>query len=80
MIGVSIKDRSAILPAGHMADGAYWYDNDANAWVTSSYYRDELPEWAKKLNKSSIPRRAIAGTKWLPFDAKGDSANRSAAW
>src|ERR1022692_146387 len=35
VIGISIKDRSAILPAGHMADGAYWYDDHANAWVTS---------------------------------------------
>src|SRR5271166_3675346 len=34
IIGVSIKDRSAILPVGHMADGAYWYDPDSNHWVT----------------------------------------------
>lgn len=45
VIGVSIKDRSAILPAGHMADAAYWYDSDSNHWVTSTYYRPELPEW-----------------------------------
>ena len=73
VIGVSIKDRSAILPAGHMADGAYWYDDHANAWVTSSYYRGELPEWAKKVNLEQ-PAARYAGMKWLPFDAKGDSA------
>ena len=73
VIGISIKDRSAILPAGHMADGAYWYDDHANAWVTSSYYRGELPEWAKKLNQEQ-PAARYAGAKWLPFDAKGDSA------
>jgi predicted AlkP superfamily pyrophosphatase or phosphodiesterase len=72
VVSVSIKDRSAILPGGHMADGAYWYDNDANAWVTSSYYRDELPEWAKKLNKEQ-PSSRYLGVKWLPFDAKDDS-------
>ncbi len=73
VIGISIKDRSAILPAGHMADGAYWYDDHANAWVTSSYYRDELPEWARKLNEQH-PAARYAGAKWLPFDAQGDSA------
>ncbi len=73
VIGISIKDRSAILPAGHMADGAYWYDDHANAWVTSSYYREELPEWARKLNEQH-PAARYAGTKWLPFDAKSDSA------
>ena len=71
-IGVSIKDRSAILPAGHMADGAYWYDNDSSNWVTSSYYRAELPEWVRKLNGEHISRRFI-GAKWLPFDAKSDT-------
>ena len=50
IIGVSIKDRSAILPVGHMADGAYWYDPDSNHWVTSTYYRAELPDWVRKLN------------------------------
>ena len=72
VVSVSIKDRSAILPGGHMADGAYWYDNDANAWVTSSYYRDQLPEWATKLNKEQ-PSSRYLGMKWLPFDAKDGS-------
>jgi len=72
VIGISIKDRGAILPAGHMADGAYWYDNDSNAFVTSSYYRAELPEWAKKFNDEGRYKRTI-DARWLPFDAKGDS-------
>ena len=45
VIGVSIKDRSAILPVGHMADAAYWYDQDSSHWVTSTYYQKALPEW-----------------------------------
>jgi predicted AlkP superfamily pyrophosphatase or phosphodiesterase len=73
VIGVSIKDRSAILPAGHQADGAYWYDDHAGAWVTSSYYREALPEWALKLNQEQ-PGARYATSKWLPFDAKDDSA------
>ena len=72
VIGVSIKDRSAILPAGHEADGAYWYDNDSKAWVTSSYYRDELPGWVKKLN-SEHPSLRYLGAKWFALDAKDDS-------
>jgi predicted AlkP superfamily pyrophosphatase or phosphodiesterase len=73
VIGISIKDRSAILPAGHMADGAYWYDNDSNAFVTSTYYRADLPDWAKKFNDEGRFKRTV-GARWLPFDAKGDSA------
>ena len=73
VIGISIKDRSAILPVGHMADAAYWYDNDANEFVTSSYYRETLPEWAKKFNDEGRYRRVI-GARWLPFDAPDDSA------
>jgi predicted AlkP superfamily pyrophosphatase or phosphodiesterase len=72
-IGVSIKDRSAILPAGHMANAAYWYDPDSNKWVTSTYYRAELPEWVNKINAEHISQRYI-GAQWLPFDAKGNNA------
>ena len=72
-IGISIKDRAAILPSGHMADAAYWYDNDSSNWVTSTYYRAELPEWVKKLNAEQ-PARRFATARWLPFDAKDESA------
>jgi predicted AlkP superfamily pyrophosphatase or phosphodiesterase len=72
-IGISIKDRSAILPVGHMADGAYWYDPDSNNWVTSTYYRTALPDWAKKVNDEHVARQYI-GARWLPFDARDDSA------
>jgi len=53
VIGIALKDRGAILPAGHMADGAYWYDGASNAWVTSTYYRDTLPVWVQKFNQAS---------------------------
>ncbi|HTQ58050.1 MAG TPA: alkaline phosphatase family protein, partial [Bryobacteraceae bacterium] len=46
ILSVSIKDRSAVLPGGRMADAAYWYDTDFQAWVTSSYYRETLPDWS----------------------------------
>jgi predicted AlkP superfamily pyrophosphatase or phosphodiesterase len=69
VISVSIKDRSSILPGGHMADGAYWYDLPSNSWVTSNYYRDTLPDWAAKLNQEK-PSAHYAGVPWLPVDAK----------
>ena len=73
VIGVSIKDRGAILPSGHMADGAYWYDPDSNHWITSSYYRAELPPWVKSLNDEKTFQRYV-GAKWLPVDARDESA------
>jgi predicted AlkP superfamily pyrophosphatase or phosphodiesterase len=68
IIGVSIKDRGAILPAGHMADGAYWYDPDSNHWVTSTFYRAELPDWVRELNSEQIYRHYMTAN-WLPLDA-----------
>ena len=47
VIGVSIKDRSAILPAGHMADGAFWFDDATGSFVSSTYYFPDLPSWVK---------------------------------
>lgn len=53
VIGISIKDRGSILPAGHSANAAYWYDgNDIGNWISSSYYMKELPKWAKEFNKA----------------------------
>ena len=53
-IGISIKDRGAILPAGHSADAAYWYDASFGGWVTSSYYMDELPMWLQTHNQQGL--------------------------
>jgi hypothetical protein len=49
-IGIALKDRSAIMPAGHTANAAYWFDGVSGGWITSSYYMSDLPEWLKKLN------------------------------
>jgi predicted AlkP superfamily pyrophosphatase or phosphodiesterase len=69
VIGVSIKDRSAILPVGHMADAAYWLDSDTNHFVTSTYYMKELPEWVAAIN-SARPVSKYLGVSWLPVDGK----------
>ena len=53
-IGVSIKDRGAVFPSGHTANGAYWFEGlNEGKWVTSSYYRDKLPQWVTEFNASS---------------------------
>ena len=51
VVGVSLKDRAAILPAGHSADGAYWIDNSTGTFITSTYYMKSLPGWAEAFNK-----------------------------
>ena len=52
-IGVSLKDRGAILPAGHTANAAYWFHGrDEGSWVSSSFYMNELPQWVKDFNTS----------------------------
>lgn len=69
VIGISIKDRGAILPAGHAADAAYWFDSDTDRWVTSSYYEETLPTWVAELNASKPSARA-SGAVWMPLHAK----------
>ena len=50
VIGISLKDRSAILPAGFSGNAAYWLDRSSGAFVTSTYYMKELPAWVAKFN------------------------------
>jgi len=54
VIGVAIKDRGGILPAGHSANAAYWYDSQVGDWITSTYYMNELPQWVKDLNAKKL--------------------------
>src|SRR5271170_1976362 len=64
VIGVSIKDRSAILPAGHMADGAYWFDGKTGNFVSSTYYFAALPAWVEQFN-ASRPADKYLGKSWM---------------
>lgn len=52
VFSISLKDRAAVLPAGFSADGAYWIDPKAGAWITSTYYRQDLPDWVRNFNGS----------------------------
>lgn len=55
VIGISIKDRAAIFPAGHVADAAYWYNPAIGKFITSSYYMHKLPRWVNNFNDRKLP-------------------------
>jgi predicted AlkP superfamily pyrophosphatase or phosphodiesterase len=52
VIGISLKDRGGVLPTGTKADFCFWYDNNAGAFVSSTYYADSLPRYMTEFNKS----------------------------
>lgn len=60
-IGVALKDRASILPAGRNADGAYWYDAGCGRFITSTYYMDKLPTWVEKFNKQKLADKYLSG-------------------
>ena len=59
VIGIAIKDRAAILPAGHSANGAYWFDGKSGNWISSSYYNDSLPAWVTAFNNKKLPKKYL---------------------
>ncbi len=54
VFGVSLDPASAVLPAGHMADGAFWFDTENGNWITSSYYMQSLPNWINEENNKKL--------------------------
>jgi arylsulfatase A-like enzyme len=66
VVGISIKDRGSVLPAGHMADAAYWYDEKVGKFITSTYYMSALPAWAENFNKRKLPDTYLAQV-WNPL-------------
>lgn len=59
VISLSIKDRSAILPGGHLSDGSYWYDYTSGDFVTSSFYKEKLPDWVARFNAKFDPTKDL---------------------
>jgi predicted AlkP superfamily pyrophosphatase or phosphodiesterase len=70
IIGVSIKDRAAILPSGHTADGAYWFDASTGNFVSSTFYFSQLPKWVQDFN-AKRPGDKFEGALWTPLDSSG---------
>ncbi len=59
-IGIALKDRSSVLPAGHKADAAYFFDSNTGSWVTSSYYMTQLPTWVSQYNSKKYADSMLA--------------------
>ncbi len=66
VIGISLKDRGAVLPAGHMPDGAYWYDGNTGNMITSTYYKNVLPDWVQKFNQKKLADKYL-NQVWNPL-------------
>ena len=62
VIGISIKDRGAVLPAGHTPDGAYWYDAITGKFISSTFYKAGLPTWLDKFNSLNLSDKFLSET------------------
>ncbi len=55
VIGIAFKDRGSILPAGHSANAAYWFDDLTGGFISSTYYMNDLPKWVRDFNDKKLP-------------------------
>ncbi len=69
VVGVALKDRSSILPAGHHPNGAYWFDDETGRFITSSYYCSRLPRWVEKFNAQKFPLKHLSSPWATLYDA-----------
>jgi len=60
VIGIALKDRSAIMPAGHTANAAYWYDGSTGNFITSTFYMQQLPQWVQDFNKKEYAKKYLS--------------------
>lgn len=74
VFAVGMKEISAILTAGHAADGAFWYDNTSGTWMTCTYYADSLPDWVTDFNALDLPASYLNNT-WNLFRTSEDYAD-----
>lgn len=75
VFGLSLKDRAAVLPAGHMANAAFWLDTTAGNFVTSTYYRKDLPAWVTEFNARKMPD-SYAGKPWTYLDPSSGAGHQ----
>lgn len=64
--GIGVREMSAILTAGHAADGAFWYDDRTGTWMSSTYYMESLPPWLMDLNAMMLPNQYL-NQVWKPL-------------
>lgn len=82
VIGVSLKDRASILPAGHTPNGAFWFDDSTGDFITSSWYMNDLPQWVKAFNAQKMSEKLVANgwSTLLPIDQYTESSPDNSAW
>jgi predicted AlkP superfamily pyrophosphatase or phosphodiesterase len=59
VIAIASKDRGSILPGGHTANAAYWYDGGSGNWISSTYYMKTLPSWVSKFNDQKFAEKYL---------------------
>lgn len=82
VVGVSLKDRASILPAGHNPTAAFWFDDSSGHFITSSYYMNELPKWVLDFNQQKNPEKLLANG-WetvLPINEYTESTADNVEW
>ena len=60
VISISIKDRGAILPGGHLSNGSYWFDKEEGKMITSDFFKNELPSWVNEFNALNYPSNSMS--------------------
>jgi len=82
VVGVSLKDRASILPAGHTPTGAFWFDDVKGCFSTSTWYMKELPEWVNRFNAKAEPDQLVAGgwNTLYPIDTYTESTPDNSPW
>lgn len=82
VVGVSLKDRASILPAGHTPNGAYWFDDSTGNFITSTWYMNELPQWLKSFNALNLPDKLVANgwNTLLPIGEYTESSPDNSSW
>lgn len=59
VVAIASKDRGSILPGGHTANAAYWYDGTSGNWITSTFYMNALPAWVSHFNAQKYPEKYL---------------------
>jgi predicted AlkP superfamily pyrophosphatase or phosphodiesterase len=60
VFAISLKDRSSILPAGHSANGAFWFDGSNGKFISSTHYMNQLPSWLNDFNSLQLPKQYLS--------------------
>jgi len=82
VVGISLKDRASILPAGHTPNGAYWFDDSTGDFITSTWYMNDLPQWVKNFNSQNLPDQLVSNgwNTLLPINQYTESAPDNSPW